>query len=218
MSALNCHPDVFCQGEIFHPLIDEHVFSRARKEVDVALRETDPIRYLREVMTFAEGARVVGFKIFQGHNDFALDYLLRAHDIKKIVLKRTNMLASFSSFHLAKKTNVWNLQDASGYDTPTMLFVPAMFEKYCAYVRKTFGEYFEVLRSEKQSFITLEYGQHILGHDFGPVREFLGLDDRVDLNIRYQRLNSDDIAARFTNPEEVLTCLEERGQLEWLRE
>ncbi len=217
-AALRSHPDIFCQGEIFHPDADEHIFGEARCKVDLSLRTRNPIVFVSDILSFSEGRRWIGFKIFFGHNNDALAFILKNPAIKKIVLKRTNLLATYSSLELAKRTSVWNTRYGGNSGPPRLRFDRRAFQRYCQGIEDVYRYYETTLAESEQRYLTLEYDKHILNWDPTPVFRFLGAAQNTPVTTELKKVNSFDIVSRFENQADLLKFLRESGHEHWATE
>lgn len=218
MTALSSHPDIFCHGEIFHPLVEQHIYGQARNALNIDSRSTNPIRFIHDLLSFRESCKIIGFKIFAGHNDTALSYLLKCSSLKKIILQRSNLLASYSSFLLAKETGVWNARGRAPYEAASIVFVPDAFEAYCREIDQTYKRYFEEAARNDDSWLQITYEDHISTSNFTPILDFLEVDPSCHLAVEFRKLNAKRPIDRFSNPNDVIAHLEQANRLDWISE
>lgn len=216
VTALRQHPQILCHGEIFHPHVDWHIFGQARNAIDLTLRTSNPVEFVNRIYSENDGAKFVGFKIFRGHNDVALDDILHTSEIKKIVLRRSNALASYSSHVLAEKTDVWNSEEDIRMDE-TIEFDQVRFSEHIEWERETYSLYNKVLSNTCQSHLSISYAD-VVQAGFGAVLSFLGADLNVEVTAKTKKLYSSHIIDRFKNPAQVLAFLHEIGHPEWAHE
>src|SRR5205085_2821835 len=132
-NLLNLQDDISCQGEIFHP---KKIFLRWPKKDKstetiahlTELRQQEPAKFLDRILSQTYGSTHVGFKIFPGHNDDILWHLVESRSIRKIVLLRSNFLASYSSRLIRHQTRG---SETAPTDAPTIYFSLEEFLRYC---------------------------------------------------------------------------------------
>lgn len=218
VTSLQKHPEVTCHGEIFHPKVEWHILDNVRDRINLMARNHKPIEFVNEILDLDLGNIAVGFKIFKGHNDKALDYILKESSIKKIILKRNNIIASFSSLKLAQETNIWNVKYKMETSHKSIQFDGKEFKKYYHEIQKIYAYYKEVLEATNQSYLSISYAEHIMTNRIDVVYDFLCLNKKTSCHSDFQKLYTSDILARFGNPEEVITWLERNGHTDWLKE
>lgn len=123
VSLLSSHGQVQCEGEVLNDFQAERIIWRDRRPTDptdLALRESDPIRFL-ETKVFApesDDVRSCGFKIFYQHGQreawqCVWPYLQGMPDLRVIHLVREDQLARVLSNHVAQETKRWFIRDAA---------------------------------------------------------------------------------------------------------
>lgn len=217
-SLLNEQDDIACHGEIFHP---KKVFVRWPKQEKapeamatlMKLREQDPQRFLDHISANSGDSTNIGFKIFAGHNDAFLETLIADNAVRKIVLWRSNLLASYSS-------SLIRGQKRAGPPEPVRVrFDPAKFiaygERHCAFYRKVF----ERLTTARQVFFIVNYEQINDPWLLASLVTFVGGDPtRLIARSRRDKINTPAILSRFSNADEVAEFLRDRGLTGWEHE
>jgi hypothetical protein len=215
-SLLNEQEGIACHGEIFHP---KKVFVRWPKKQKSAevmaelmiVRERNPQEFLEYVCANSGECRHIGFKIFAGHNDAFLEMLIADDTIKKIVLYRSNLLASYSSTLTRKRSELAK--------SPRVKFDSAKFTAYgerrCAFYRRIF----ERLNAARQVFFVAHYEQINDPWFFASLVSFIGGDpERLVARSRRAKLNTSDILSRFSNSTEAADFLRSHDLIGWQHE
>ena len=214
-SLLNEQDGITCHGEIFHPKKVFVRWPRTRKSPGVMselmkLRERNPMDFLDHINAESGEDPHVGFKIFAGHNDAFLETLIADNSVRKIVLYRSNLLASYSSSLIRGQTQSTESEPA------LVTFNAARFltwaERQCAFYRTVF----EALNAERQTFFVLNYEQINDPWILSSLVTFIGGDpSKLVTRSRREKLNSSAILERFSNPAEVAEFLHNRGLSGW---
>jgi hypothetical protein len=222
-SLLNEQDGIACHGEIFHP---KKIFVRWPKKQKspeamaklMSLRDSNPREFLDYICANSGECRHIGFKIFSGHNDVFLDSIVADDAIKKVVLFRANLLASYSSSLIARGTSRGH-ERIEGSNPTRVTFEAARFmaygERHCAFYRSVF----ERLNAAKQFFSTVQYEQINDPWLLANLVSFIGGDpEKLIARSRRQKLNTSDILSRFSNPVEVRDFLGAHGLAGWQHE
>src|SRR5690606_25596962 len=112
---LGRHPAIACHQEIFHPHEVQadlprdrglEVMDRSRRDADIAGL---PERFLDFAETWFQGRAWHGFKVLlnDGQVRAATQIVCPSARLSKIVLRRDNLLACYTSLRLAMETGVW---------------------------------------------------------------------------------------------------------------
>jgi len=220
VNLLGRQPDIFCHGEVFGK---KRVLFRGRKNVDpgvsdelMALRQTDREVFLERIFGMNEGRQHTGFKIFQGHDDSALERLVNDHAVRKILLYRRNLLAAYASALAAKKTGVWGARAKSTTGKQKVTFKANQFIRF--HNRRT-GFY-----AAQIGQIT-DTGQQCYWLDYedinNPIRLrclllFIGAQHHLrSRSSTVERRSPNEICARFENAKEVETFLSRNRLMHW---
>jgi hypothetical protein len=214
-SLLNEQEGIACHGEIFHPKKvfvrwpKKHKSSVAMAEL-MKLRERNPQELLDFISANSRECRYVGFKMFAGHNDTFLETLIGDNGVKKIVLWRSNLLASYSSSLIrAKKTTAASEPVHVRFNAERFL---AYGERHCAFYRKVL----ERLNAARQLFFIVNYVQINDPWLLASLVNFVGGDPaNLIARSRREKLNSSAILSRFSNSAEVAEFLRSHGLTGW---
>jgi hypothetical protein len=213
--SLETHPDIWVAGEIFHNTPEWHLPPELTVPEQLQARETDPIGFVERVFKFSTSKKVVGFKMWYDQNPIAAEYVLRHNGIKKIILDRTNKLATYSSGFAAEKSGIWNVpaKDANNYVPAYVFFSEESFDGHVAHHARLFNLYRTISYGD---VFYLTYSE-LTRSGCGSILDFLGLA-QIEIKPQTHRLLSTKILDRF-HPDardRVVRHLTKIGKLEWL--
>jgi LPS sulfotransferase NodH len=160
----------------------------------------------------------VGFKIFPGHNDAILDFLLADDSVAKVVLFRRNVLSVYSSLVIATQTRTHKqkIGDSIAEERPRVHFTAKRFKRHCDKYLGHYRSVFERLNAYGQRFHLINYDQINDPWHFASLVTFLGEEvPLVQPRAKLIKQNPSDIVSRFANPEEVLEFLIQHSLLSW---
>lgn len=202
---LASHPEIRCFYELFHPKAiyagpngNELPLTKSTKE-----RDRRPGAFLESAYSNNNQEQAVGFKIFPRHNDIVLDYLIRNHDIRKIVLRRHTLLHQFTSELIAKINRPLQQPGSDGSENVARA-VTVFVEKdeFCRFVdhMNKFYDFVEKQLAD-QHYISLEYSE-MVRHEQAILRDllvFLGVDTQVELSKFHKKENPRGLKSRIVN-------------------
>jgi hypothetical protein len=167
------------------------------------LREEDPERFIALAFSHPPGKyRVRGFKLFNDHNAAALKAISERPAIRMIVLRRTNLLASFSSA-------------ADGENSAGKIdFHRTDFHLYRTRIERRFAQIDEMLegRPNVMRIESADVGQpDVQAQLIG----FLGGRRDVKFKTKLQTQNASRVIDRFANPANVAGYLKKHEKPEW---
>lgn len=215
ISALKGHPRIFCHGEIYHQNAETQInpkFKKAHRLEDIDIKSED---FAYRVLSFTDGAPVVGFKMWRGQNPAACRKVAADEEIRKVVLERKNRLASYSSLKLAQKTDQWGKKDVARAAAMLSEFDEEDFTAYVARIDRLFLYYATECRGKVLFIEHREIGEGALQK----VLEFLGVEPDAT-EIFMQRQHTQAVIERFA-PEvrdRVRQALDRVGHPEWTQE
>lgn len=223
IAILNTAQDVWCLHEIFHER-EIYLYGDYRPHhfgVDMELRDRDPFLFLNLVFfhayAFSPEITCVGFKIFHHHRKDFLETVLEREDLKKVLLRRENKLASYSSEQIALLSNVWFIRSGEEKVSPPqkLRFNRDHFtmylheiEEYENYLLKRFG---------KEMFV-IEYNEIKTENKIRELLSFIGSEKEAEIGDYLLKQNPPLILERFENPDEVIRYLKEIGKEDWCKE
>ncbi|MFP5306545.1 MAG: hypothetical protein ACLGI7_12060, partial [Gammaproteobacteria bacterium] len=226
---LNAHPQLACEGEIFHPRPQDQLSLRALNSVDLSLRESRPWRYIAAVLeSAARDAHAAGFRYLADRHTIAERCILLDRSIRKVVLIRHNLLASFASHKQALLGGVWTLRRSAvdrvarrePPEAERVPFAAEEFHAYCRHAGDVYARYLGTVIATGQPLKVVNYWD-VVSEQLAPLFRYLGVDADAPLRARSDalvKLGSADIASRFSNPGHVCECLIEYGRRDWLIE
>jgi hypothetical protein len=229
VNLVGAHPEILCNGNVFHP---KHVWvfwpeADLSRDVKIELRElrrTDPDALLERVFATNYGRPHVGFKIFEGQNDAILDKLIEDDSVKKIVLYRKNVLASYSSKLVARKTGKFDATDSQALaEPPKVAFVQEKFVEFQTRFNAFYSRVIDRLNAHRQVFHLINYDEINDPTLFAGLVNFIGANpllgvSKADQHKNHVKQNPTNICSRFSNSEEVVEYLRETGLLHWAHE
>lgn len=202
---LSAHPQVTCHGELFNP---HFVGIPGRDEalgVSRPDRDRDPSGMLAAVR--ADRSGISGFRIFDGHDDRALDAVLRDHGCAKIVLSR-NPLDSYLSLKIARTTGQWWLGNLASARREKVRFDPGEFGEFLGQVGDFRRRIRRVLQETGQTAFVLDYDDLRAPKVISGLYTFLGCDPfPVPRRTRSKAQNPDPAIEKVTNPKALRTAL-----------
>jgi LPS sulfotransferase NodH len=111
---LRSHPGVVSHGELFHPRAIYYGDRKARMDAEaLAARDADPVAFLEALQAAPPPGVPVGFKIFPSHSAIIFEHVRARTELRRILLRRDNLLAQFSSGRIAERTGRFTQPDGS---------------------------------------------------------------------------------------------------------
>lgn len=227
VTRLNGHPDILCNGEIFNAqaiylrwpqsAISRSVLSDLQKK-----RKSDPQAFLEEVFATTFGRSHIGFKIFETHNPTILQQVIETHNVRKVVLFRSNVLASYSSMRIARASQTWKVKRDRPRETPEAQLVEFDSAEFVRFHNKYVNFYariIERLNETFQPFFLIRYDELNDDRIFESLVQFVGAGRTETLaRSSESKQNASDILCRFSNPRLVEEFLKSRNLLHWSNE
>jgi hypothetical protein len=222
---LNHHPDILCNGEVFHRRRafvrwPEGELPKGKTKKLTEIRDNDPILFKEFIFSKNFGRSHVGFKIFNNQNNVVLNNIIDDSSILKIILYRRNVLAIYSSLAIAGKTGKWNMKRDTQQDAPQKVTFDS--QKFLGFHARYTNFYRKVLHR------TLSVGQTFRFVNYDEINDpflFSGLVTAIGagavespLESGHYKQNPSDILSRFSNPGEVKDFLAVYGLMHWAYE
>lgn len=224
-TALDSHPDVVCHGELFMPKRVGALSGKLKKnrksfrgELTKEYRNRSPVEFLNTVLEYDPDVDFAGFKLFFPQNEEALRHVIHSRDYSKIVLRRDNLLAMYSSARTAQAGGQGKVQVGQEVKRVKIRFDESDFYTFKARHDKYTGLGRRLLQDSGADFLDVEYTEFSDAGKFDEIFRFLGAAPMRRLSPAVAKRNPSDILARFENPEEVRDFLERVGRPEWARE
>jgi hypothetical protein len=221
---LGRHPAIACHQEIFFPKeVQAHLpKTLGLKILDTAFRDADHKSFLDEFLRFNEGwfKNCVwhGFKSMLTRPQIAPSLMIcRDKRLRKILLYRENLLASYASDRLGIDTGIWQRFEgvARAPDVHKVEFDRDGFHSYCGQRLVMLLASERALRDSGQDFLKIEYAESLTAEGMSRVWRYLDVPEAADRGI-YQRSNTRPILECFSNPKDAEKAVEVLGRLDWL--
>ena len=203
VGRLDALTDVACHAELFHRRQPYTDMPADRLPPD-ALRRRNPAEYWRRVVEatrdWAPGARAIGFKLFFIH-DWRMHREITRRRLPVVLLRRESRLAQYSSLRIARVTDRWSSRQDDGAEPVRVRFSAVGFVLLALRSRAAYAAYRLWLALHQVPCLYTSY-ESLVGDPaaFARVCGFLEAEPQAEIDDRYQRQNSADILARFSNP------------------
>lgn len=217
---LDNHPQITCHLELYHP---RRIFWSSKTEEGdevIKARNDDPIGFLEKIYQYPvpPETKSIGFKLFIQHNKQALNNLLQDPGVKKIVLRRDNMLAKYSSKIIANQTKTWSTKKSDD-EQAKIEWDEQGFLDYQAKMDKFYSNVFDTLREQGDTWFDLEYLQVRNEAVIEKMMTFVGVTyQNVSDDVKIQKQNTSNILERFQKPDVVRAYLQEHNLSHWIEE
>ncbi len=223
---LGRHPAIACHQEIFHPHEVQADLPRDRglEVMDRSRRDADIAAFLERFLDFAEtwfqGRAWHGFKVLlnDGQVRAATQIVCPSARLSKIVLRRDNLLACYTSLRLAMETGVWQ---RSGEALPAnrehrLVFDRARFLAFTGLELAAHAAMLEGMRRNAQRFIELEYRETLASEGLDKIWRFLGVPP-VDASGPLRKVNTRPLLECYADPNEARQAMYDLGRTDWLQ-
>lgn len=236
-SKLDNHPDILCHHEVFNPGCPHR--SRSAKEGDIVLdlgsaKDRDRNQWQFISMVFRSPGvlpgdrpnqvKAIGFKITPVQGWLAFFSLMLNHNVKKVLLRRDNLLKAYVSQLFAFKTKEWGVVKGQTTTKQSQNSISKVYVNPSRYLRwaKRRVMFYRGMRS----FLKLTF-QKVFEIEFEEIADdkrikelirFLGLKhDSVILSSRTQRQAQQVLADRIENIDELRELLDKTHHREYLK-
>lgn len=216
-ARLSTHPDVLCHHELYNPNGIHRALRYKGSDLSFGTmddRARDPWAFAGRVYAFTGGARTVGFKLSPGQENWLLLSLLLNRKVRKIVLRRRQLLEAYASDKLATLTGEWsrNKNAPGGTAAPKKAYGPITAEpaEFIRFVRKRKLFYrlvAIVLTITGQRGLFLDYEELSDTNRIRDVLRFLGVSDDVPLADQTEKQNPETLEQRIGNYPELKQAL-----------
>ncbi|MBL8661477.1 MAG: hypothetical protein JNM29_01570 [Candidatus Odyssella sp.] len=222
---LGRHPAIACHQEIFFPREVQAYFPKTLglKILDTAHRDADHKAFLDEFLAFGadwfKNRRWHGFKAIYSNVQFPPSLMIcRDARLRKILLHRDNLLASYASDRLGIATGVW--QRIAGKEGEparhTVEFEKEHFEAYCGRRLIRLAACERAMRESGQDFLRIEYAESLTAEGMRRVWRYLGVAETAETGV-YRRNNRRPLLECFSNPDAAAEAAESLGRADWLQ-
>jgi LPS sulfotransferase NodH len=178
---LDAAPNVKCLSEVFNPevvLLRHHTPTNAAL-IDKAVRDADPLNFLRRLEDDVGPCESFGVKLFPTHSPKLLHYFCASRQWKKIFLWRDNILEQYISFLLASAkygTASWERADD---DARLTVPVDTLIDDLHAMERNYIEIEDALVLSEGEDVFTLEYDDMARPDMMERMLRFIGIGENA---------------------------------------
>jgi LPS sulfotransferase NodH len=202
---LAAHPQISCHGELFNP----HFVGAPGQDDALGIsrrsRDEDPRRLLAAVSIVPD--RIAGFRIFDGHDERAIEVVLANPRCAKVILTR-NPADSYVSLGIARKTGQWWLGDLGSARRAKMRFDPKEFARFLDQVTDFRQRVRRTLQKSGQTAFQLDYADLGDAEVISGLYAFLGVDPLPrPQRTRTKAQNPDPLTEKVTNPRTMRVAL-----------
>ena len=202
---LAAHPQISCHGELFNP----HFVGEPDKDDALGIsrraRDEDPGRLLAAVSIVPD--RIGGFRIFDGHDERAIEAVLANPRCAKIVLTR-NPAESYVSLKIARQTGQWWLGDLGSARRARVRFDPEEFARFLDETAAFRQRVRRALQTTGQTAFQIDYDDLGDAEVISGLYAFLGVDPLPrPRRTRTKAQNPDPLSAKVTNPQTMRVAL-----------
>lgn len=222
-TMLNSHPDIVVHGELFKPrnigALSGKLKREKRKNIDwlnFEYREKFPVDFMEKAIFYDEKVKYSGFKIFFPQNEEILRHVIKEGEYRKIVLRRDNVLATYSSARTAQASGQGKVRKGDKINRVKIDFSISDFELFRARREKYFNWAYKLLEEADADFFDIEYTELIGSNKFQEIMKFLGVNNEIELESEVVKRNPSNIIERFNNKKDVINYMEQIGKYEWI--
>jgi LPS sulfotransferase NodH len=199
---LNQYEGLHCHGEIFHPFFIGQQGCQAYLSMTREERDKDPAKMLAALKKVSF-PKIAGYRIFQTHNEWAINEALTDPYCAKIVLKR-EPLESFISLKIALETNQWLISEYAHQRDEKIHFDLEEYEIYLDMRAKFYTEIFDKLHLNGQPFLEIDYQNLTDVESVNRIAEFIGNEGAKErLEHPIKRQNPGPLSSKILNYDEV---------------
>lgn len=229
VSILDAHPQITCFGELMRKTAPDMARDgyrgalKALSRVDPRFRD-DEVRFneaaafLDEAFTKLASSSIVGFKLMLAQHKDLMRQLIDDPTWTKIVLRRANTLAAYSSEKIAKITGQGSVREGTEVKRAKALFEPKPFGRFMKRRKQQYEGVYSRLEASSQTYLDLEYLELVSGDGVRRILDFLGADPNRAAPPRTIKRNPSNLLERFENPDDVACYLRNNGLSEWQSE
>jgi hypothetical protein len=179
---------------------------------DLEVRQTKPLKLLREIAACSPDKSVIGFK-HQLNREPITDRLLGVgKELRKILLVRDNILASYSSDKVSDVTGQGTARLGTTVIRAKVRFDPDEFQVFAEKRRYFYARARELMR---KPCMEIDYILARTPEGIEKIGNFLDIDPSGFGAPKTLKRNSDDILSRFSNPRLVRSYLRENALEHW---
>lgn len=204
--TLNQFSGITCHGELFNPSFVGYPKQEGFLGIGLEQREKSPESLIKAMIEDSmEG--IAGFRIFHDHDPRTAQFVLADPDCAKIILQR-DVLQSFISLEIARKTDQWMLRKAHNRRGAKVIFEAEKFESYRAQQESYYASVRETLQRSGQTAFWVTYPEQ---RDIGVVNgiaRYLGHEEKLKaIKDTTLRQNPESLREKVENFDEMQATL-----------
>lgn len=209
--SLNQYSGIACHGELFNPSFIGHPKSTDFLGLDFVEREKSPESLIKAMIKDAE-AGIAGFRVFHDHDLRTAQMALQDPKCAKIILQR-DVLQSFISLEIARKTDQWLLHDAPDRRGGKIVFNPEEFKTYSALQGEYYANIRDTLQKSGQTAFWIHYPEQRDIAVLNGIAKFLGQDEVLKtVKETIRRQNPGSLRDKVENYDEMQAALSHWGE------
>ena len=204
--SLNQYSRITCHGELFNPSFIGHPKSTDFLGLDFAEREKSPEALIKAMIKDA-GDEIAGFRVFHDHDQRTAHMALQDPKCAKIILQR-DVLQSFISLEIARKTDQWLLHDAPDRRGGKIIFDPKEFDEYREQQEEYYADVRDTLQKSGQTAFWVQYPEQRDITVLNGIARFLGQDEELKtVKETIRRQNPGSLRDKVENYDEMRDAL-----------
>ena len=204
--SLNQYSGITCHGELFNPSFIGHPKSSDFLGLDFVEREKSPESLIKAMIKDA-GDGIAGFRVFHDHDQRTAQMALRDPKCAKIILQR-DVLQSFISLEIARKTDQWLLHDAPDRRGGKIIFDAQEFKVYRAEQEEYHANIHGILQKSGQTAFEVHYPEQRDIAVLNGIAQFLGQDEVLKtVKETLRRQNPGSLRDKVENYDEMQAAL-----------
>ena len=218
VSLLNSHPEIICHSEPYNPNGVFMTGDLPKMRGLGQIRKFFPVVFARFLLNRYGDAPIKGFKILSHQSPQVHAMVAKSPKIKKILLRRDNGLAAYSSNMIAHATQQWHVREGVETKQTRVVFDADSFDRYTLHAAEHLDSLRRTMKATSQRWLELEYRDLLSADAHRSILEFLGADESIPLRSGMTRRSPPVLKDRFENWDDVVAHLTNIGREDWLIE
>lgn len=224
-NILGRHPDIACHQEIFHPSEVQAYFAgdRTLDIMDRDRRDADPKAFLDRFLAFGEtwfkGRTHLGFKVLLNEHQARAATEIVGPDprLSKIVLRRDNLLACYTSLRLAAESGMWQRVEgeAATNSEHMLVFEVRRFQAFAGLQLMANAAVVAAMRRAGHRYLETEYTECLTPQGMRRIWAFLDVPSSGEQGA-HRKVNTRPLLECYSNPDDVRGAMRDIGRPEWL--
>lgn len=194
--SLGTHPDIAIFGEAFNPGFIGGPRKTTLAGWDVAHRDANPLG-LVDALIASRPHKLIGFRIFNGHDARALEHCLTDPACARIVLRR-DPVESYVSLKIARETDQWMLSNPQKRLVARVTFDAAEFDAYRARIDRHYAMIETAMARHGQAALWIDYADLRDAGTMPRVLRHLGVAEMA-LTASIHRQNPEPLSRKVVN-------------------